>query len=72
MNNTVDNEMLTNATNGWSECLQQLPIDSIVKHVQQNNRLISDANVWVTLELNQKFFYPIKAFLVIGNLGYKK
>jgi len=51
--------MLTNASNDRPECLLQLPINSIIEHIEQNNGLISDADIAVALKLNEKLLNPV-------------
>jgi len=64
--------MLTNVSNDWSECLLQLPVDSIIKHVEQDNSLISNADIAVTLELDQELLNPVEAILVVSYLSNEK
>lgn len=68
----IDDEMLSNAPDDGSEGLGELPVNTIIQHVQENNGLISDWNLTVALELNQKLLNPVKSFLVVGNLSHEK
>lgn len=68
MHNTVNDEMLANASNGGSKCLQQLPVDTIVQHVKQYDRLISNAHVGVAEQLHEQLLNPVKALGIICNL----
>ena len=68
----LNNEMLAHAPNSWTECLKQLPVNSIVKHVEEHDRLVSDAHVTVTHKLNEKLLDPVKTLCIISDLRYKK
>ena len=70
--NYINNKMLANTPYNWSESLLQLPIDSIIKHVQEHNSLVPDPNITIALKLYKELLNPIKAILVISNLSYKK
>ena len=72
MHDNTDNEVLTNASNDGSKCLLQLPINAIIKHIEQDNGLISNANVTIALKLNEKLLNPMKTVLVIGDLCNKQ
>ena len=62
-------EVLSNASYDWSKSLLQLPIEAIIKHVQKDNRLISNANITVTLQLNKEFLNPVKTYFVVCDLS---
>lgn len=64
--------MLSNTSHHWPEGLLKLPVNSIIKHVQEYNGLIPDSNITVSLKLDKKFLNPIEAIFVICNLGYKE
>ena len=61
--------MLTNASNNGPKCLLQLPINTIIKHIEQDNSLISDTNITISLKLNKKLFNPVKTIAIVSNLG---
>lgn len=69
---TLDNEMLSNTTDRWTEGLQQLPVNAVVEHVEEHNGLITDAHVTVAHELDEKFLDPVQTLSVISNLRNKK
>ena len=69
LNDDVNDKVLSNTSNDWSESLLQLPVDSIVKHVEQNDGLISDADVTVSLELDEQFLNPEKTVFVVSDLS---
>lgn len=64
----VDQEVLSNASDYWPEGFMKLPIYSIVEHVEENNCLVSDSDIWVALKLNHELLKPMQAFLIISNL----
>jgi hypothetical protein len=72
VHDALDNEMLSDTTDRWAECLQQLPVDAIIKHVEEHDGLITDAHVTVTHKLNKKFLDPVQSLSVISNLCNKK
>jgi len=63
--------MLSNTPYDWSECLLELPVNSIIKHVEQHNSLVPDANIAVSLKLNEELLDPVKAIFIICNLSHK-
>tara|TARA_B110001450_G_C17576067_1_gene462883 strand:+ start:478 stop:1101 length:624 start_codon:yes stop_codon:yes gene_type:complete len=69
LNDDVDDKVLSNTSNDWSKGLLQLPVNSIVEHVEQYYGLISDANVTVSLELDEQLFNPEKTVLVVCDLS---
>ena len=69
LNDDVNDKVLSNTSNDWSESLLQLPVDSIVKHVEQNDGLISDADVTVSLELDEQLLNPEKTVFVVSDLS---
>ena len=69
---TLNDEMLTNRSYRWSECLKQLPIDTIIEHVEQNDGLVTNAHIIIPHKLNKKLFNPVKTFFIICNLCNKK
>jgi len=54
-NHKVNFEVLANAADNWTESALHLPINAIVKHVQQNYGLVSDENVLIAQNLDQDF-----------------
>ena len=49
----VNFEMLTDAADNWAEGTLHLPVNSIVKHIQENHGLISDEDILVTQKLHK-------------------
>lgn len=72
LNDDMDREVLTNTPNNWSEGLLQLPVNSIIEHVEEDDRLISDTDITVSLELDQQFLDPVESVFVICDLSNEK
>lgn len=68
----LDNEVLPNRSNSRSECLKQLPVNSVIEHIQQNYCLVTNAHVTISKQLNEKFLNPVQSLLIICNLSYKE
>jgi hypothetical protein len=64
--------MLSDTPDHWSKGLLELPVNTIVEHVEQHDSLVSDANIAVSLKLNEQFLDPIEPILVISDLGHKE
>ena len=72
MHKALDDEMLSDTTNRWTEGFQQLPVNAVVEHVEEHNGLITDAHVTVAHELDEKLLDPVQTLSVISNLCNKK
>ena len=72
MNDDVNTQMLTHTTNYGSESFRDLPVYSVVEHVEEDNDCISDSDIAVTLKLDEKLLNPVECLLVVSNLGHKK
>ena len=68
----VNTQMLTHTTNYGSESFRDLPVYSIIEHVEKDNDGISDSDITVTLKLDEKLLNPVECLFVVGNLGHKK
>ena len=47
----------------------ELPVHSIIKHVEEDDYLISHADLMITEQLNQELLYQIELIFVIRNLS---
>ena len=56
--NNIDGEVLAHTADNWAECLLELPVHTVVKHVQEHNGLVTDGNLTVTLQLDEQFLNP--------------
>ena len=65
-------EVLSNASYHWSESTVQLPVHSIIEHVEQHHWLISHTHIWITQQLNQQLLNPLQRVFVILNLSHKQ
>ena len=72
MDDDVEQEVLANAPHNWSVGLLQLPLDSVVEHVHQDNCRVSDRDVTVALELDEQLLDEEEGLLVVGDLSYEE
>jgi len=47
----------------------ELPVDSIVEHVEEDDNLVSDADLMITEQLHEELLYPLELSFVIRNLS---
>jgi hypothetical protein len=47
----------------------ELPVHSIVKHVEEDDDLVSDADLMITEQLHEELLYPLELSFVIRNLS---
>lgn len=43
----------------------ELPVHSIIKHVKEDDYLVSHADLMITQQLNEELLYPIELIFVI-------
>ena len=53
LNDDVNDKMLADTSNNWPESFLQLPVNTVVEHVEQHDGLVSDTDVTVALELHK-------------------
>ena len=68
MHDTINDEMLANASNSRSKCLKQLPVDTIIQHVKQYDGLVPNAHVGIAKQLHKQLLNPVKSLRIICNL----
>lgn len=64
--------MLPDTSDHGSEGLLELPVKSIIEHVEQDYSLVSNCDISITLELDQKPFDPSESFSIICDLCNKQ
>ena len=47
----------------------ELPVNSIIEHVKEDDNLISDADLMITEQLYKELLYPIELIFIIRNLS---
>tara|TARA_B110000285_G_C15136749_1_gene627485 strand:- start:709 stop:1362 length:654 start_codon:yes stop_codon:yes gene_type:complete len=72
LNDSFNHKVLPNTSDHRSEGLLELPVKPIIEHIEQDYSLVSNCNISITLELDQKPFNPIQSLSIICNLGNKQ
>jgi len=62
-------EVLADCADHWLVRGGELPVDSIVEHVEEDDNLVSDADLMITEQLHEEFLYPLELSFVIRNLS---
>jgi hypothetical protein len=53
MDNAIDDKMLANTPDCGPERFEQLPIDTVIEHVEKNNCLVSDSHIRIAKKLHK-------------------
>ena len=69
LHDCIDDKVLANTSHHRSESFLKLPVDAIIKHVEEDDSLVPDSNVTVALKLDKEFLDPVEAILVISDLS---
>ena len=62
-------EVLADRADHWLVRGGELPVHSIVKHVEEDDDLVSDADLMITEQLHEELLYPLELSFVIRNLS---
>jgi hypothetical protein len=59
LNDSFNHKVLPDTSDYRSEGLLELPVKPIIEHVEQDYSLVSNCDISITLELDQKPFNPM-------------
>ena len=62
-------EVLADRADHWLVRGGELPVHSIVEHVEEDDNLVSDADLMITEQLYEELLYPLELIFVIRNLS---
>mmetsp|Transcript_20325 Transcript_20325/g.19275 ORF Transcript_20325/g.19275 Transcript_20325/m.19275 type:complete len:218 (+) Transcript_20325:531-1184(+) len=68
----VDFEVLAYAADDGDEGAGELPVHSIIQHIEEDYGLVSDAHFVVAEELDEQLFDPLEGVLVVRDLGHEQ
>ena len=62
-------EVLADRADHWLVRGGELPVHSVIEHVEEDDNLISHADLMITEQLHQELLYPIELIFVVRNLS---
>lgn len=62
-------KVLADCTDHWLMGGGELPVHTIVKHVEEDDNLVSHTDLMITEQLHEELLYPLELTFVIRNLS---